>query len=174
MRCPEHPEVWLYENMLETEGFCPKCQKWYKLPDNGTVEQMEWYHCNNPEKECAYRLENGSCNYTYQCHDQINCYRHIFKYGGADGKRHDSLCVKCKRWTDCMDRSQGENKFYENTQEHTRGECADRCENCKETVDMLYGQNDDGEIIELCTFCGQIENVDTGQILSTGRTSGGN
>ncbi len=31
MRCPIHPEVWLYENMVETEGFCPKCSKWYPL-----------------------------------------------------------------------------------------------------------------------------------------------
>ena len=30
MKCPKHPEVWLYENMFETHGFCPKCQKWYK------------------------------------------------------------------------------------------------------------------------------------------------
>ena len=33
MRCPNHPEVWLYENMLETEGFCPKCNEWYPLPE---------------------------------------------------------------------------------------------------------------------------------------------
>ncbi len=31
MRCKFHPEVWLYENMMETEGLCPKCQKWYDL-----------------------------------------------------------------------------------------------------------------------------------------------
>ena len=31
MRCPKHPEVWLYENMLETRGFCPSCGTWYEL-----------------------------------------------------------------------------------------------------------------------------------------------
>lgn len=34
MRCPKHPEVWLYENMMETKGFCPKCGEWYELEDN--------------------------------------------------------------------------------------------------------------------------------------------
>lgn len=31
MQCPKHPDVWLYENMIETEGFCPTCQKWCEL-----------------------------------------------------------------------------------------------------------------------------------------------
>jgi uncharacterized protein (DUF983 family) len=31
MRCPIHKEVWLYENMLETRGYCPKCKKDYQL-----------------------------------------------------------------------------------------------------------------------------------------------
>jgi hypothetical protein len=33
MRCPKHPEVWLYENMMETEGYCPKCKEWYPLEE---------------------------------------------------------------------------------------------------------------------------------------------
>lgn len=36
MRCPVHPEVWLYENLLETRGFCALCQKWYDLKNTGT------------------------------------------------------------------------------------------------------------------------------------------
>lgn len=32
MRCPEHPEVWLYEDMMETKGYCPECDEWYDLP----------------------------------------------------------------------------------------------------------------------------------------------
>jgi uncharacterized Zn-finger protein len=31
MRCPKHPEIWLYENMMETEGYCPECDTWYLL-----------------------------------------------------------------------------------------------------------------------------------------------
>lgn len=31
MRCPIHPEVWLHEDMMETKGFCPDCDKWYPL-----------------------------------------------------------------------------------------------------------------------------------------------
>jgi transcription initiation factor IIE alpha subunit len=31
MRCPKHPGVWLYENTIETEGWCPRCQTWYDL-----------------------------------------------------------------------------------------------------------------------------------------------
>ena len=31
MRCPIHKEVWLYENMTETKGYCKLCDKWYKL-----------------------------------------------------------------------------------------------------------------------------------------------
>lgn len=31
MRCPKHPAIWLYENMMETNGFCIICQKWYDL-----------------------------------------------------------------------------------------------------------------------------------------------
>ena len=31
MRCPQHPEVWLYENMMETQGYCPTCDQWYDL-----------------------------------------------------------------------------------------------------------------------------------------------
>ena len=38
MRCPKHPEIWLYENMMETEGYCPECGKWYKLKLQ-TIEQ---------------------------------------------------------------------------------------------------------------------------------------
>jgi hypothetical protein len=38
MRCPIHSEVWLYENMMETKGFCPKCQKWYDLPEKERLE----------------------------------------------------------------------------------------------------------------------------------------
>ena len=29
--CPIHKDVWMYQNMLETKGFCEKCQKWYDL-----------------------------------------------------------------------------------------------------------------------------------------------
>ena len=31
MRCKIHPAVGLYEDILETKGFCPKCDKWYDL-----------------------------------------------------------------------------------------------------------------------------------------------
>ena len=31
LRCPKHPEVWLYENMMETMGYCPECDEWYEL-----------------------------------------------------------------------------------------------------------------------------------------------
>ena len=31
MRCPRHPYVWLYENMVETHGYCPACDQWYPL-----------------------------------------------------------------------------------------------------------------------------------------------
>lgn len=33
MRCPEHKEVWLYENMMETKGYCPECREWYDLKE---------------------------------------------------------------------------------------------------------------------------------------------
>ncbi len=33
MRCPVHKDYWLYENMLEKEGWCIHCQKWYKLKE---------------------------------------------------------------------------------------------------------------------------------------------
>jgi hypothetical protein len=36
MRCPIHPDVWLYEDMLEIKGFCPECGLWYML-DSGKV-----------------------------------------------------------------------------------------------------------------------------------------
>lgn len=38
MRCPEHPDIWLYENMMETKGFCPDCQQWYSLETGDPVE----------------------------------------------------------------------------------------------------------------------------------------
>jgi len=31
MRCPKHPDEWLYENMMETKGWCKKCKVWYAL-----------------------------------------------------------------------------------------------------------------------------------------------
>ena len=31
MHCPKHPKIWLYENMMETKGFCPDCNQWYDL-----------------------------------------------------------------------------------------------------------------------------------------------
>ena len=31
MRCPIHTEVWLYENMVETHGYCILCDDWYPL-----------------------------------------------------------------------------------------------------------------------------------------------
>ena len=34
MRCPKHYDVWLYENMIETKGFCPKCETWYNLKES--------------------------------------------------------------------------------------------------------------------------------------------
>ena len=34
MRCPVHKDVWLYENGMETEGFCPICQKSYILKED--------------------------------------------------------------------------------------------------------------------------------------------
>ena len=33
MRCPKHPDVWLYENLTFTVGYCRKCQEWYVLDD---------------------------------------------------------------------------------------------------------------------------------------------
>jgi hypothetical protein len=33
MRCPKHPEVWLYENMTEVKGYCPECDEWYDLKE---------------------------------------------------------------------------------------------------------------------------------------------
>ena len=41
MRCPEHPEVWLYENMMEIEGYCTECHKWYNL------RKLEEKQCQN-------------------------------------------------------------------------------------------------------------------------------
>lgn len=41
MQCPQHPEVWLYENMMETEGFCPQCKKLYNLETKKEVEYNE-------------------------------------------------------------------------------------------------------------------------------------
>ncbi len=40
-QCPQHPEVWLYENMMETEGFCPRCKKSYNLETKKEVEYNE-------------------------------------------------------------------------------------------------------------------------------------
>lgn len=31
MRCPKHPDVWLYEDTMEQTGYCPKCKKSYDL-----------------------------------------------------------------------------------------------------------------------------------------------
>ena len=37
MRCPVHKDYWLFENAMETEGWCVHCDKWYKLEPTNPV-----------------------------------------------------------------------------------------------------------------------------------------
>lgn len=37
MRCPKHPGIWLYENTVETSGYCPTCGLWYPLRTQETI-----------------------------------------------------------------------------------------------------------------------------------------
>lgn len=62
MRCPKHPDVWLHENMVETHGLCPRCDKSYLLEKEHSCAKcgqkpavLCGLHPLNPAKILEYR-----------------------------------------------------------------------------------------------------------------------
>jgi hypothetical protein len=41
MQCPNHKDQWLYPNVAETHGYCPRCREWYKLIKNTIMQDSQ-------------------------------------------------------------------------------------------------------------------------------------
>lgn len=98
MECPKHPEVQLYENMIETKGFCLKCEKWYNLGKlKHKFEANEMLKNHKVEAKLITTFINEWCKEHNTPYDEECC---ICKRRLKEGKHTwIGLCCETGEWT---------------------------------------------------------------------------